>query len=211
MARRATNAKNSESKEKLLAVAYKLMTKHGYSATSISMVCAEAGVPPTSIYWHFKNKEDLFLEVIKHGVEKYFTAVNQIHLEGAGAPDGDYRANIKKITRILIKDHEFICFIMLAMLEEANLPPSSKKVIQELRQRSLEWWERVIASVFISLGEEEAGKLAKEYAPYCRHMLNGAVAAQNFGEPHSIRDTMSAMLKFLEAVKETKTKAMLAN
>jgi AcrR family transcriptional regulator len=47
-------------RDHLVAVATGLFAEHGYDATSIEMVLAEAGVSRGSLYHHFPNKQALF-------------------------------------------------------------------------------------------------------------------------------------------------------
>jgi AcrR family transcriptional regulator len=47
-------------RDHLVAVATGLFAQHGYDATSIEMVLAEAGVSRGSLYHHFPNKQALF-------------------------------------------------------------------------------------------------------------------------------------------------------
>ncbi|NGN92875.1 TetR/AcrR family transcriptional regulator [Nocardioides sp. KC13] len=50
----------SGSREKLVAAALEVAAESGYEGASISRICAAAGLPASSVYWHFANKDDLF-------------------------------------------------------------------------------------------------------------------------------------------------------
>lgn len=50
----------SNSREKLVAAALEVAAESGYEGASISRICAAAGLPASSVYWHFANKDDLF-------------------------------------------------------------------------------------------------------------------------------------------------------
>ena len=47
-------------KEIILEEAFKLFLKKGYSEVSISVVQKELGIGRATLYYYFKNKEDLF-------------------------------------------------------------------------------------------------------------------------------------------------------
>lgn len=53
-------------KEKILKSATKLFSEQGYKATSVRNIAAEVGIKQSALYNHFKNKEDIFLEVSKN-------------------------------------------------------------------------------------------------------------------------------------------------
>ncbi|NYI80996.1 TetR/AcrR family transcriptional regulator [Nocardioides panzhihuensis] len=56
----ATYEAKSTSREKLVAAALEVAAESGYEGASISRICAAAGLPASSVYWHFANKDDLF-------------------------------------------------------------------------------------------------------------------------------------------------------
>jgi len=52
-------------KEKILEKAKKLFAKKGYEVTSMSEVATAASIEKSSLYYFFKNKESLFLEILE--------------------------------------------------------------------------------------------------------------------------------------------------
>lgn len=62
---RKTKAQALETRQHLLDVAIILFSQHGVSATSLADIAKAAGVTRGAIYWHFKNKSELFNEIWK--------------------------------------------------------------------------------------------------------------------------------------------------
>ncbi|TNV20646.1 multidrug efflux transporter transcriptional repressor AcrR [Buttiauxella sp. B2] len=60
---RKTKQQALETRQHLLDVAIRLFSQHGVSATSLGDIAKAAGVTRGAIYWHFKNKSDLFNEI----------------------------------------------------------------------------------------------------------------------------------------------------
>src|SRR5690606_10590111 len=60
MARR-TKAEAMETREQILDAAELVFHRKGVSCTSLNDIAAEAGVTRGAIYWHFKNKHDVFI------------------------------------------------------------------------------------------------------------------------------------------------------
>lgn len=56
----------AQTKENILMQARNLFSQKGYTATSIRDICDATGVSKGSIYHHFKNKEDLFIQLAEH-------------------------------------------------------------------------------------------------------------------------------------------------
>ena len=48
-----------------LDAATEIAAERGYEGTSIGAVSAKCGLPASSIYWHFKDKDDLIAAVIE--------------------------------------------------------------------------------------------------------------------------------------------------
>ncbi|MDP4178923.1 MAG: TetR family transcriptional regulator [Bacillota bacterium] len=58
-----TDIKNT--KQNILDTALKLFSKRGYSAVSIRDIGNIVGIKESTIYYHFKNKQDIFDELLK--------------------------------------------------------------------------------------------------------------------------------------------------
>ena len=53
-----------ETKESILKVALELFSQRGFSAVSIRAICKEVNIKESSVYYHFKNKQAIFDELI---------------------------------------------------------------------------------------------------------------------------------------------------
>lgn len=62
---RKTKAQALETRQHILDVAIILFSQHGVSSTSLADIAQAAGVTRGAIYWHFKNKSELFNEIWK--------------------------------------------------------------------------------------------------------------------------------------------------
>lgn len=60
---RKTKQQALETRQHILDVAIRLFSQQGVSATSLADIAKAAGVTRGAIYWHFKNKSDLFNEI----------------------------------------------------------------------------------------------------------------------------------------------------
>lgn len=80
---RNTKAKAELTRQKILDSAEVLFSERGVSNTSLADIAAAAGVTRGAIYWHFKNKVDLF-EAMHARVR---LSVTEIESETMAAPD----------------------------------------------------------------------------------------------------------------------------
>ena len=63
--------KRSRKSEHLVAVATALFNRSGYHGVGIDQVIAEAGVAKTTLYRHFRSKEDLIVAVLRRNDERF--------------------------------------------------------------------------------------------------------------------------------------------
>lgn len=61
----ATSSKRTGTKEKILKVSRALFSEHGYKGASVRKIASLVGIRESAIYNHYKNKEEIFLEVSK--------------------------------------------------------------------------------------------------------------------------------------------------
>lgn len=62
-------ARSDRSREQILGAALDLAVVHGYQGTTMAAVSTASGLPIGSVYWHFKNKEQLFVALLEHCYE----------------------------------------------------------------------------------------------------------------------------------------------
>ncbi|MBE5201544.1 MULTISPECIES: multidrug efflux transporter transcriptional repressor AcrR [Pectobacterium] len=60
---RKTKKQAQETRQHILDTALRVFSEHGVSATSLSDIATAAGVTRGAIYWHFKNKAEIFDEI----------------------------------------------------------------------------------------------------------------------------------------------------
>jgi len=66
MLNRIQSTKSSETKLKLVDAGVKLMRAHGYNATTVDDICAEAGVTKGGFFHYFKSKDDIARAAVTH-------------------------------------------------------------------------------------------------------------------------------------------------
>jgi len=65
MAKTKKDFQSEKSRAAILTATMNLISKHGFNGTTADKIAAEAGLSKGSIFWHFENKENLFLAVIE--------------------------------------------------------------------------------------------------------------------------------------------------
>lgn len=90
-ATRKKRANGVESRQRILDAAVEIAGERGYEGTSIAAVSAKCGLPASSIYWHFKDKDDLIAAVIERSFDTWLAAVDLPDEEGEARWSGSPR------------------------------------------------------------------------------------------------------------------------
>ena len=78
--------------EAILTAAIDLFNKSGTAAISTNHIAAAAGISPGNLYYHFKNKEDLFLAMLQRDHERTIAS-----LQSAADGPGDLRSDLVQL------------------------------------------------------------------------------------------------------------------
>lgn len=73
---RKTKQQAEETRQEILDAAIKTFSERGVSATSLADIAKAAGVTRGAIYWHFKNKVDLFQQACEFSDSQILQAEN---------------------------------------------------------------------------------------------------------------------------------------
>jgi AcrR family transcriptional regulator len=72
-------------RERLIEVAARVFNQKGYEAASLREICEAAGILPGSMYYHFRSKEDLYVQLHAEGFRQVTEAVDRA-LQGKTDP-----------------------------------------------------------------------------------------------------------------------------
>ncbi len=95
-----------QTKQELLKAALAVFSERGYEATRLSDIADKANVTRGAIYWHFGNKENLFLELVKERVSPFFQLVKTT-LNEEGTPLEKIQQLMHNVLNKMSTDREF--------------------------------------------------------------------------------------------------------
>lgn len=109
-------------RERVLAEATRLFVAYGYNGISMREIAEAVGVSKAGLYYHFKDKQDLFLAILRENLSSIGQLVQRA--SSAAAPT---RAQIGQLVRSLFaQSSEQRAVIRLASLEMAHLTPEAR-------------------------------------------------------------------------------------
>ena len=114
--------------ERIYDAAVRLFGDRNYSATSMRDISDAVGILPGSLYTHIASKEQLLLEIVESGIDKYLDAIAPAAASTAPA-DERMRAAIKAHLVVLAtnRDQTLIAFHQWKHLREPNQRQVIKK------------------------------------------------------------------------------------
>lgn len=175
MAARTTRANGRASRRQILDAAAQIASDCGYQGTSISEVSKRSGLPKSSIYWHFENKEDLFIAVINDSYERWR---NELVASQARA-DGNDGRHFENLYASLGQFPDFIRLGLIMTLERVpEAGHAARQRFLEIRQESLEDLRVALLRDYPDLG----GPQAKALAAMTLSQLDGSFVAAMAGE-----------------------------
>ena len=109
-------------RERVLAEATHLFVTHGYNGISMREIAEAVGVSKAGLYYHFKDKQDLFLAILADNLISIGQLVQQAPSTGTSS-----REQIGQLVRSLFaQPAEQRAVIRLASLEMAHLAPEAR-------------------------------------------------------------------------------------
>ncbi|WP_281950865.1 TetR/AcrR family transcriptional regulator [Nitrosophilus kaiyonis] len=112
-------------KEKILDAALELISVYGYKGASVRKIAKVVGIRESAIYNHFKNKEEIFKEIMKTlfttPFDEYFEKkpIETNALRGKRFLS-EYAATIKLIT-FDVKNEKFFKIILIELMQNKNV------------------------------------------------------------------------------------------
>ena len=128
--RRRQRADGALSRERILDAATEIAAERGYEGTSIALVSAKCGLPASSIYWHFKDKDDLIAAVIERSFAGWLRAWQ---VPDEGAAHDRVVGMAMQIAKALLDSPDFIRLGLMLALERRPVEPRARAMFIQAR------------------------------------------------------------------------------
>src|ERR1700753_1676506 len=130
---RRKRADRELSRKRILDAATEIAAERGYEGASIALVSAKCGLPASSIYWHFKNKDDLIAAVIERSFADWLKAWQ-------GPDEGTARDRLVgmalQIAKALLDSPDFIRLGLMLALERRPVEPRARAMFLQSRAQT---------------------------------------------------------------------------
>ena len=159
-ARRRTRANGEQSRQRILDAATEVATERGYDGTTISLVSKKSGLPPTSIYWHFTDKDDLIAAVIERSYQRWLAA---LELPGGQAARALAFELGTQVAKALLDAPDFLRLGLMLALEHRPVEPRARQMFLQVRDNAFHRFAQIVRDVAPELDEENV-RLLTTYA-----------------------------------------------
>lgn len=196
------SVRKGDTRRRILAAAADLFASRGYAATSISAICRASKAAPSSVYWEFESKEDIFAAVLEESARRWLDESGRtISSAIQQAKGADFaQAYFSYMADALATRPEFLRLMFLTAVERRDGDEACMEIIRSHRRRAFEG----LATLFTSVGmtapasrRAEAHDLAR-FAVAC---FDGAfAAAQIDGEEADLYRMLDILRRALSSV-----------
>lgn len=152
-ATRKKRANGIESRQRILDAAVEIAGERGYEGTSIAAVSVKCGLPASSIYWHFKDKDDLIAAVIERSFDTWLTAV-ELPGEGTGTPLERLTVMATSVAKSLVDAPDFLRLGLMLALERRPSEPRGRTVFLQVRETARSRIAEFARTLFPELDED---------------------------------------------------------
>jgi AcrR family transcriptional regulator len=140
------------SRERILDAAAAIAAERGYEGASIALVSAKCGLPASSIYWHFTNKDDLIAAVIERSFADWLKAWE---VPVTGSPQDRLVGLAMQIAKALLDSPDFIRLGLMLALERRPVEPRARAMFLQTRTHTCEQLAETIRGLEPGLTEAQ--------------------------------------------------------
>lgn len=162
---RKQRANGVASRLKIVEAALEIASERGYEGTSISAVSERSGLPASSIYWHFANKDELIAAVIEHSFERWLSLLpipsDDTELDPGADPDVAFTASMRRAGGAIADAPDFLRLGLMLALERRPEEPAARTRFLEIRRRTRDDLEAYHRRIFDGLSDRELRTLGR--------------------------------------------------
>lgn len=162
MTTRTTRANGRASRAAILAATAQIAGERGYEGTSIKLVSERSGLPASSIYHHFQNKDDLLEAVINDSFTDWVDAITSIPTSAPEIekdPEALFVASYRHAAEELAKYPDFLRLGLMLILERRPEEPGARRRFAAARAETLTRLTATYRAFFSGLDDDAIRRL----------------------------------------------------
>ena len=154
--RRRRRADGELSRARIIDAAAQIAAERGYEGTSVAAVSAKCGLPASSLYWHFTDKDDLIAAVIERSFGSWLSAWR---LPDGGQPRERMVEMAGQALTALLESPDFLRLGLMLALERRPVEPRARTMFLRVRDEAMRAITANIKEIAPGLTDAQATQL----------------------------------------------------
>jgi len=149
---RASRKRDPERRERILAAAAQLFSKHGYATVNLNDIGAEAGIVGSGIYRHFQSKPAILVEFFDRVIDRLVADAEQALRDGDGG-----RATLRQLVESQVRftiDERHVYQVYVN--ESRSLPEPDLRLLRWKQRHYVDLWRIALRAARPEVGDDEA-------------------------------------------------------
>ena len=130
-------------KDQILDAALTVLVQHGYEGSRMDDVVSESQLSKGAIYWYYKSKKAMYLDLVNFWVIRYSATINHLVVNDQSAPD-----QLKSLFNYFIDQYESDPDPFIALTEFWSMAQKDndfREKLQKVYSQFLEVLEKIVA------------------------------------------------------------------
>jgi len=149
------------SRERILDATAQIAGERGFQGTSINLVSERSGLPASSIYWHFANKDELLAAVVDRSYHQWSEAMSRSGALSIDAgSESALQAVLRQVGETLDDFPDFLRFGLLLVLDRTPEGVTARRKFLDIRSNAITRARSLYRLMFADLDDQEIERLA---------------------------------------------------
>ena len=157
---------SGDKRSRIIKAAAEVFSRKGFHQATVEEISEKAAVGKGTVYAYFKNKKELFLEMILYTREKFLQRMRE-EIAQADSFHNRLKNMFEATVKFLLQHREMTQMLI------ADSPPLTEDLHQLLLEKDQEWFEQLLDLLQEATERGEIRPLNKSAAVY---IINGALA-----------------------------------
>jgi AcrR family transcriptional regulator len=160
--------RGGESRLAIIEATLAIASERGYDGTTVALVTERTGLPASSIYWHFGNKDMLLAATLEHSFKKWQDSMGPWATPNEPAELHErLEHRFQRATRGVAMNPQFWGLGLLLALQQRIKEPAARRIFVEFRRITIDGisddWRQLIDSEALAADPEIPVRLAQFY------------------------------------------------
>ena len=157
---RRRRANGEASRQKILDAAAEIAGERGYEGTSINLISERSGLQASSIYWHFKDKDELIAAVIERSFAGWVEAISvPMAIPDGTDTQGLLHLAMRRTGAAIAAFPDYLRLGLMLILERRPDELTARTKFLEVRETASQRTAGLYRTVFPDLDEAEVASL----------------------------------------------------